>query len=535
MMNTERFDFEQVDDKFLAEPAVKIGKKEVRPVSQDCKDYICQYFFVTTCGNYYFWDTDDKAFVVHSKETIRDVYMNRLPEEVSHWFFKENRNIYKVVIEVNKPRVFENKINMFYGFKYINIKKFADYPDVVKAKAGLFLSYIKEVLCSFNDESYMYILKWIANVVHGKKNDSCLYLKGPEGIGKSTLSDFMIEYLLGRRICVKSKPDTLKSSFNKILCGKLFVVFEELPTFSDKEWEAVSSSIKNYVTGDTAMYSDKYEKAFEAQNINNYIINTNVDALKHSEGRRYYILDLSTKRRGDHEFFGKIKKECFNDEVAEALFAFFKEIDVSNFNAQKDMPVSQGKLNAIAERLCPEYKFLKEKYLFTKKGLACKTRDLYEEYVTYCHYNSLKPLQYTKFTTKLKEINIEFIKSHGVYKYKVEYSELRKIADKNSWVHELDEFDADAPLNSQQTEDALDNGVDTQDQSITSMEEEIKRLKAEIVELKKQPQKVYIEKVPITTEERYNKIIKEFNKTHKLPFKTTIIQKEEMETYYDLF
>ncbi len=87
-------------------------------------------------------------------------------------------------------------------------------------------------------------------------------------------------------------------------------------------------------------------------------------------------------------------------------------------------------------------------------------------------------------------------------------------------------------------DDALENGVDAQDQSITSMEAEIKRLKAEIAQLKKQPPKKmtdYIEKASITTEERYNKIIKEFNKTHKLPFKTTIIQKEEMETYYDLF
>ena len=81
-------------------------------------------------------------------------------------------------------------------------------------------------------------------------------------------------------------------------------------------------------------------------------------------------------------------------------------------------------------------------------------------------------------------------------------------------------------------DDALENGIETQDQSITSMEDEIKRLKAEIEQLKKA-------KV-ITTEDRYNMIIKEFNETHKLPSKTVkvkdqVISQKEVEEYYDLF
>ena len=47
----------------------------------------------------------------------------------------------------------------------------------------------------------------------------------------------------------------------------------------------------------------KKEKAFIAKNISNYIINSNVDAVKDDNGRRYFILDLSNKRKGDFEFF----------------------------------------------------------------------------------------------------------------------------------------------------------------------------------------------------------------------------------------
>jgi hypothetical protein len=44
--------------------------------------------------------------------------------------------------------------------------------------------------------------------------------------------------------------------------------------------------------------------------MNNYIINTNVEAIKASEGRRYYILDLSTQYKNKHEYFNKLYDTC---------------------------------------------------------------------------------------------------------------------------------------------------------------------------------------------------------------------------------
>lgn len=87
--------------------------------------------------------------------------------------------------------------------------------------------------------------------------------------------------------------------------------------------------------------------------------------------------------------------------------------------------------------------------------------------------------------------------------------------------------------NDNDNDDALENGIDTQDQSITSMEDEIKKLKAEIEQLK-------AAKI-MTTEERYNMIVKEFEQTHKIKPKKTVkvkeqvISQKEVEEYYDLF
>ena len=134
------------------------------------------------------------------------------------------------------------------------------------------------------------LVNWYANMAQGNKNDSILYYKGNEGIGKSTFSDFLREHVLGPKVCCNNSKNVqaLKSQFNMILCAKLFIVFEEMPTYSGPEWAGVSSTIKDLVTNKNTTYEDKFMSAFECANLNNYQINTNVDAIKHSEGRRYF-------------------------------------------------------------------------------------------------------------------------------------------------------------------------------------------------------------------------------------------------------
>ena len=91
------------------------------------------------------------------------------------------------------------------------------------------------------------------------------------------------------------KRDVTKYPERRVYKHSLAMVFEELPRFSDNEWEAISSQLKDYKTGSETLYADKNEKQFKARNINNYIINSNVDAIKRSEGRRISTI-RSTKR-----------------------------------------------------------------------------------------------------------------------------------------------------------------------------------------------------------------------------------------------
>jgi len=197
-------------------------------------------------------------------------------------------------------------------------------------------------------------------------------------------------------------------------------------------------------------------------------------------------MNVSTKWRQDHKYFGNIKSNCFNKEVGEAFYALMMNTEIDSFNAQKDMPVTQNKLNAIAERLCVEYKFLKDQYIFRKRDITGLARDLYNEYAGYCAEQPYKPLQYTKFTTKLKEVNIDFRKSGGVYKYNMKYHDLKAISDKYHWVHELDEFvDDDEPQEPEQVEDEKDKIIKNQESEIELLKAEIEKLKRQLDPLEK--------------------------------------------------
>lgn len=188
-------------------------------------------------------------------------------------------------------------------------------------------------------------------------------------------------------------------------------------------------------------------------------------------------MNLSCKFREDHVYFENIKQKCFNKEVGEAFFALMLETDTEGFNAQA-MPLTVNKLNAIAERLSTEYRFLKDRYIFENKGISQPLSDLYQEYQDYCLDNQYKTLTKIKFTTKLREVNIESVKSNGQFKYKITYDELKAVADKYHWIHELDEWN--------QTANTENNETDDKDDIINKQKKQIEELLAEVARLKAQ-------------------------------------------------
>ena len=63
-------------------------------------------------------------------------------------------------------------------------------------------------------------------MARGGKNQSVLYLRGEQGIGKSTFTDFLRKFVIGPQLCIQSGSQPLISNFNYVLFSRLLVIFE---------------------------------------------------------------------------------------------------------------------------------------------------------------------------------------------------------------------------------------------------------------------------------------------------------------------
>lgn len=196
------------------------------------------------------------------------------------------------------------------------------------------LEFHKNVLCGGNEDMHRYILKWEANLFNGVRNTSVLYLKGSQGIGKSTYTDFLKTHMFRYGEARDLKSSVLLSGFNGELFGLRLGIFEELPSASKNEWEKLDSNLKDMITNNFISIRALYKQPMNVENLCNYIVNTNTNPLAHANGRRYCIPDISEKRRGDYKYFGKIRELCFDDEFAD----FYRNWVIINYFDEKFNP-----------------------------------------------------------------------------------------------------------------------------------------------------------------------------------------------------
>ena len=191
------------------------------------KDYVIKYFIPLDNGMHCLLKNDSYEMFDHA--TIKKTFFDRMDIKLSKFYFKEYAGLKTIVYELGKPILYDDKLNLCHQFKH-EYKLYDSYTPEIKEKVNIMLSFIKEVIASSSIPQYEYILKWFANIAHGNKNDSIFYMKGSQGIGKSTITQFLMQYVIGHKLSLETGAESLISKFNIELGGKLLVCFEELET-----------------------------------------------------------------------------------------------------------------------------------------------------------------------------------------------------------------------------------------------------------------------------------------------------------------
>ena len=457
--------------------------------------YINEYYFETRSGMYLFYDVLLEQFEFYDpKEFNRCVKKKVENHKDIEKYYDTNNRIYNIVCKIDKPRHFkignEYYVNECFGLLHKTFLPYDEYDEEIKNGVNIMCNYYKEVYCSNDEELFIAFMKYLSQVVQGKKTEVLIYNKSIQGAGKSTGTDFMMEYVIGKKASLISNTEPLLTNYNKILMGKIWVVFEELPTFTASQWAGVSSKIKTYTTEKTAMFRDLYEKAIAADNLFNGVINSNVEAIKDSDGRRIVIMPISTKRKGDYAYYKTIRDTCFNMRIGEAFYSYLLTLDVSNFYGQRDFPVTTNKINAISNLLCPTFKYLKSFVLSNTQVGRINCKEFYSNFVQFCKENNLNITQKNDFHKRLEEIGYTPKKS-GTFYYEILIDDLKIIAKKNNWIGEYDEEDSND--NKGENGSLVQEGKYT-DEYVNSLKSEIERLQSVVSTLSKQQPTIFIKK-----------------------------------------
>jgi hypothetical protein len=108
-------------------------------------------------------------------ETMRTVYLNRFSDKVKKWYNKQTIPK-QLICDVSKPQIGPTYVNSAPQM-FKDRKKYNTFTQKSRDGVKLMLAFIKEVWCDGNKEQLQYLLKWIARLLKGYKNQSILYVR----------------------------------------------------------------------------------------------------------------------------------------------------------------------------------------------------------------------------------------------------------------------------------------------------------------------------------------------------------------------
>eukprot|EP00981_Chlorochromonas_danica_P013461 scaffold6391_cov133-Ochromonas_danica.AAC.1 len=149
---------------------------------------------------------EDKIKIIQ-RDVMKDVYLNRFPPDIKKWYEKSTIPK-KLICDVKKPQVGKDFINT--APRLLKERKaFSSFSKKSRDGVRKMINFIKEVWCENDDKQLLYLLKWFSNMLKGNKNQTILYVKSIEGVGKSTYIDFFVEHVMGNEFYAKGDKDCL--------------------------------------------------------------------------------------------------------------------------------------------------------------------------------------------------------------------------------------------------------------------------------------------------------------------------------------
>lgn len=189
-----------------------------------------------------------------------------------------------------------------------------------QGKCERFYEHINDIICNGNKEQASWVLDWMADAVQDPANPkgTAIVLRGDEGIGKGTLAD-KFGSLFGCHYRHLNNDSHLTGNFNAHMMDALFVFADEITWGGNRKTAGV---LKGMITEKHLLGERKNVDAVSYRNMVRLMIASNADWVVPADmsSRRWFVLDVSNKRKNNFDYFEAITEEWENGGAAALLY-----------------------------------------------------------------------------------------------------------------------------------------------------------------------------------------------------------------------
>jgi len=247
-----------------------------------------------------------------------------------------------------------------------------------------------DYLCS-NDETPFALSHWLQCWMAyplqnpGAKMSTAVIMHGPQGTGKSTVFQALVE-IYGDYATVLNQRG-LEDKFNADWTdSKLFILAEEV--VNRQEMWHIKGELKELVTGSWVRVRDLHRTAYRQRNHINLVFLSNEDQPLplDNDDRRHLV--VYTPPEKPERYYDLIHEELMNGGIS-AFYDHLLNLDTTGFHPKKRPPMTVAKSHLLRLSLPSERRFAEDWINgdLELPVIPCLSTDLYSAYLRWCRTN----------------------------------------------------------------------------------------------------------------------------------------------------
>jgi hypothetical protein len=269
---------------------------------------------------------------VKIKRKVND--QDKLINPADVWLDHPDRRQYRgIVFTPNEPP--NGYFNLWKGFA-IEPKR-GDY--------SLYTELIKDIICDGDEYHFVWLMDWMADAVQnpgGPRPGTAVVLRGLQGTGKGVFAT-NFGNIFGSHFVHISGQHRLTGRFNHHLKMALIVFVDEGFWAGDRR---DTGTLKAMITEEYMLVEPKFQDSFQLKNHMRVIMASNNDWVIPAdlEERRFFVMDVSDKRRVDTEYFSKVVEQMETGGREALLYDLMNREITSNL---REIPRTQALFDQI--------------------------------------------------------------------------------------------------------------------------------------------------------------------------------------------